>query len=94
MRTDDNVLLGRRIMGIDPTKSLTELLGLGAEVSNCFTVHYAPTHGSWLNQAEIQKGFFRAVKDVAIVKAIVAFRVLASRLAYFHLPAVRSAAVC
>jgi len=39
---------------------LTDLLGeqFGTEVWNCFTVHYTPTHGSWLNQAEIEIGLF------------------------------------
>ena len=39
-------------------KSLTDLLGseIGTEVWNRFTVHYTPTHGSWLNQAEIEIG--------------------------------------
>lgn len=27
-------------------------------VWNRFTVHYTPTHGSWLNQAEIEIGIF------------------------------------
>jgi hypothetical protein len=40
-------------------KSLTELLGenVGGEVWDRFTVHYTPTHGSWLNQ---EKGNFSA----------------------------------
>jgi hypothetical protein len=29
-----------------------------AEVWDRFTVHYRPTHGSWLNQAEIEIGSF------------------------------------
>jgi len=29
-----------------------------AEVWDRFTVHYTPTHGSWLNQAEIEIGMF------------------------------------
>jgi hypothetical protein len=39
-------------------KSLTDLLGeeVGGEVWGRFTVHYTPTHGSWLNQAEIEIG--------------------------------------
>ena len=47
----DNLNIHRR-------KSLTDLLGeqVGNEVWNCFTVHYTPTHGSWLNQAEIEIG--------------------------------------
>ena len=41
-------------------KSLTDLLGtqMANEVWNCFTVHYTPKHGSWLNQAEIEIGMF------------------------------------
>jgi hypothetical protein len=33
-------------------KSLTDLYGkeMASEVWNCFTVHYTPKHGSWLNQ--------------------------------------------
>jgi hypothetical protein len=47
----DNLNIHRR-------KSLTDLLGdeIGSEVWNRFTVHYTPTHGSWLNQAEIEIG--------------------------------------
>jgi hypothetical protein len=49
----DNLNIHRR-------KSLTDLLGedLGGEVWDRFTVHYTPTHGSWLNQAEIEIGIF------------------------------------
>ena len=49
----DNLNIHRR-------KSLTDLLGneIGTEVWNRFTVHYTPTHGSWLNQAEIEIGMF------------------------------------
>jgi len=41
-------------------KSLTDLYGkdFGSEVWDRFTVHYTPTHGSWLNQAEIEIGLF------------------------------------
>ena len=41
-------------------KSLTDLYGkdMASEVWNCFTVHYTPKHGSWLNQAEIEIGMF------------------------------------
>jgi len=41
-------------------KSLTDLYGeaLGGEIWDRFTVHYTPTHGSWLNQAEIEIGLF------------------------------------
>ena len=49
----DNLNIHRR-------KSLTDLYGpeMGAEIWNRFTVHYTPTHGSWLNQAEIEIGIF------------------------------------
>jgi len=45
-------------LNIHHYKSLTDLLGtqVGSEVWNRFTVHYTPTHGSWLNQAEIEIG--------------------------------------
>ncbi len=41
-------------------KSLTDLYGaeVGGEIWDCFTAHYTPTHGSWLNQAEIEIGLF------------------------------------
>lgn len=41
-------------------KSLTDFYGaeMGKEVWDCFTVHYTPKHGSWLNQAEIEIGMF------------------------------------
>jgi hypothetical protein len=47
----DNLNIHRR-------KSLTNLLGehVGGKVRDRFTVHYTPTHGSWLNQAEIEIG--------------------------------------
>ena len=31
---------------------------VGGEIWDCFTVHYTPTHGSWLNQAQIEIGLF------------------------------------
>jgi hypothetical protein len=31
---------------------------LAAKVWDRFVVHYTPTHGSWLNQAEIEIGIF------------------------------------
>ncbi len=39
-------------------KALTERYGekLGGLLWECFTVHYTPKHGSWLNQAEIEVG--------------------------------------
>ena len=47
-------------LNIHRCKSLTDLLGdeIGAQVWNRFTIHYTPTHGSWLNQAEIEIGIF------------------------------------
>lgn len=41
-------------------KSLTDLCGeeFGSEIWSCFTPHYTPKHGSWLNQAEIEIGLF------------------------------------
>jgi len=49
----DNLNIHRR-------KSLTDFYGtrIGAEIWDRFTVHYTPTHGSWLNQAEIEIGLF------------------------------------
>ncbi len=49
----DNLNIHRR-------KSLTDVFGdeMGAEVWNRFTIHHTPTHGSWLNQAEIEIGIF------------------------------------
>ena len=47
-------------MNIHRRKSLTDPLGdeFGTEVWNRFTLHYMPSHGSWLNQAEIEIGLF------------------------------------
>jgi hypothetical protein len=41
-------------------KSLSDLYGaeMASELWDCFTIHYTPTHGSWLNQAEIEIGIF------------------------------------
>lgn len=49
----DNLNIHRR-------KSLTDAFGddIGNQIWDCFTVHYTPTHGSWLNQAEIEIGLF------------------------------------
>src|SRR4029450_5882875 len=58
-------------------KSFTALFGaeVGGEIWDCFTVHYTPTHGSWLNQAEIEIGLFsrqclgtRRIPDVATLR--------------------------
>ena len=47
-------------LNIHRQKSLTDVFGgkMAAEVWDRFTVHYTPTHGSWLNQAEIEIGMF------------------------------------
>ena len=47
-------------LNIHRQKSLTDLYGaeVGGEIWDRFTVHYTPTHGSWLNQAEIEIGLF------------------------------------
>jgi DDE superfamily endonuclease len=49
----DNLNIHRR-------KALADVFGpqMAAEVWDGFTVHYTPTHGSWLNQAEIEIGIF------------------------------------
>ncbi|MGH9342246.1 MAG: transposase, partial [Terriglobia bacterium] len=47
-------------LNIHCRKSLTDAFGAetGSEIWDRFTVHYTPTHGSWLNQAEIEIGIF------------------------------------
>jgi hypothetical protein len=47
-------------LNIHCRKSLTEMYGtaLGTEMWDRFTVHFTPTHGSWLNQAEIEISLF------------------------------------
>lgn len=47
-------------LNIHGRKSLTDFYGVeqGSRIGNRFTVHYTPTHGSWLNQAEIEIGLF------------------------------------
>jgi hypothetical protein len=44
-------------LNIHCKKPLTDLYGteVGVEIWDRFTVHYTPTHGSWLNQAEIER---------------------------------------
>lgn len=58
-------------------KSLTELCGeeFGGEIWSCFTPHYTPKHGSWLNQAEIEISLFsrqclgrRRIPDLATLR--------------------------
>ena len=45
-------------LNIHCRKALADVFGWGmaAEVWDRFTVHYTPTHGNWLNQAEIEIG--------------------------------------
>jgi hypothetical protein len=45
-------------LNIHPRKFLTDVYGdeVGGEIWDRFTTHYTPTHGSWLNQAEIAIG--------------------------------------
>jgi hypothetical protein len=47
-------------LNIHCRKSLTDLYGkeIGGEIWDRFTIHHTPTHGSWLNQAEIEIGLF------------------------------------
>src|SRR6476469_10013917 len=49
----DNLNIHRR-------KALVDVFGteMATEVWDRFTIHYTPTHGSWLNQAEIEIGMF------------------------------------
>jgi hypothetical protein len=41
-------------------KSLTDVFGaeMAVEVWSRLTIHHTPSHGSWLNQAEIEIGIF------------------------------------
>ena len=47
-------------LNIHCRKSLTDAFGMemGREIWDRFTIHFTPTHGSWLNQAEIEIGLF------------------------------------
>ncbi len=47
-------------LNIHRSKTLADVFGaeMAADVWGRFTVHYTPTHGSWLNQAEIEIGIF------------------------------------
>jgi hypothetical protein len=67
----DNLNIHRR-------KALADVFGaeMAAQVWDRFTVHYTPTHGSWLNQAEIEIGMFsrqclgkRRIPSLKILKA-------------------------
>jgi hypothetical protein len=57
----DTIHLVMDNLNIHTRKSVTDLLGeqVGGEVWDRFTVHHTPTHGSWLNQAEIEIGICR-----------------------------------
>jgi len=66
----DNLNIHRR-------KVLSDVFGaeMASEVWDRFTVHYTPTHGSWLNQAEIEIGIFcrqclgtRRIPDLKILR--------------------------
>jgi hypothetical protein len=56
----DTIHLVMDNLNIHRRKSLTVAFGVetGSEIWDRFTVHYTPTHGSWLNQAEIEIGMF------------------------------------
>jgi hypothetical protein len=65
-------------LNIHRQKALADVFGaeLTAQVWDRFTVHYTPTHGSWLNQAEIEIGLFsrqclgkRRIPSLKILKA-------------------------
>ena len=67
----DNLNIHRR-------KALADVFGaeMAAQVWDRFTVHYTPTHGSWLNQAEIEIWLFsrqclgkRRIPSLKILKA-------------------------
>ena len=47
-------------LNIHHQKALADVYGaeMAAQVWDRFTLHYTPTHGSWLNQAEIEIGLF------------------------------------
>ena len=56
----DTIHLVMDNLNIHHRKSLTDAFGadMGEQIWDSFTVHYTPTHGSWLNQAEIEIGLF------------------------------------
>jgi len=65
-------------LNIHRQKALADVFGaeMTAQVWDRFTVHYTPTHGSWLNQAEIEIGLFsrqclgkRRIPNLKILKA-------------------------
>jgi hypothetical protein len=65
-------------LNIHRQKTLADVFGaeMATQVWDRFTVHYTPTHGSWLNQAEIEIGLFsrqclgkRRIPSLKILKA-------------------------
>jgi hypothetical protein len=65
-------------LNIHRPKALADVFGtaMAAGVWDRFTVHYTPTHSSWLNQAEIEIGIFsrqcrgkRQIPSLAILRA-------------------------
>jgi hypothetical protein len=65
-------------LNIHRQKALADVFGveMTAQVWDRFTIHYTPTHGSWLNQAEIEIGLFsrqclgrRRIPSLKILKA-------------------------
>jgi hypothetical protein len=56
----DTIHLVMDNLNIHRRKSLTDLYGaeIGGEIWDRFTIHHTPTHGSWLNQAEIEIAIF------------------------------------
>lgn len=56
----DTIHLVMDNLNIHRRKSLTDAFGVetGSAIWDRFTTHYTPTHGSWLNQAEIEIGIF------------------------------------
>jgi len=65
-------------LNIHHRKALIDLYGpeVGADIWSCFTPHYTPKHGSWLNQAEIEIGILsrqclghRRICDLKLLKS-------------------------
>jgi hypothetical protein len=56
----DTIHLVMDNLNIHSRKSLTDVFGaeVGNEIWDRFTVHFTPTHGSWLDQAEIEIGLY------------------------------------
>jgi hypothetical protein len=74
----DTIHLVMDNLNIHSRKSVTDLLGeqVGGEVWDRFTIHHTPTHGSWLNQAEIEIGILsrqclgtRRIPDLKILRS-------------------------